>query len=141
MVDRSAYAFGTRPRYAAALVAVVAVVETAALVLLGTLGGGSAAADGRSFGLVFGVVLAVAGTVGGSGRLGYPAAVAAGLSPGAAFYVVVAVGASLGVAGFGGGDSPLLPFATVLGSASLVWATAGFCLGVGAAAVAERRRG
>ena len=139
MVDRRAYAFGTRPRDATALVAAVAILETVVLVLLGIVGTG--AAGGAGLGLVFGVVPGVAGAVCGRARLGYPAAVAVGLVPGVAFYVVVAVGAALDVGGFGGGDSPLLPFAAVLGSAGLVWATAGFCLGVGAAAVAERRRG
>lgn len=122
---------GEHPQHA--FVTVVAVGVTTSLLLLpfglfeigfsGLLGTGA-------FAIAFGVVPGIAGGICGWYRLGFPAAVGSGVAPGVAFYIVVAVGAAVDVGSFGGGDSPLGPFALLLTTPSFLLAIAGFTLAV-----------
>ncbi|ELY73191.1 hypothetical protein C488_14175 [Natrinema pellirubrum DSM 15624] len=114
-----------------ALVTVIAVGGTTALLLIpfGLLEIGVSGLIGTAvFAIALGVVPGVAGGICGRYRLGFPAAVGSGIAPGVAFYLVVAVGAALEVGSFGGGDSPLGPFALLLTTPSFLLATAGFTL-------------
>lgn len=125
------YLGGEHPQRA--VVAVVAVGSTAAVILVpfGLFERGVSGVVGRSaFAIVFGVLPGLAGGLCGWYRLGVPAAVGSGVAPGVVFYVLVAVGAALNVGSFGGGDSPLGPFALLLTLPSFLMATAGFTLAV-----------
>lgn len=120
-----------RPRLALGVVAAVGAATAAVLVPFGLLRIGVSGLVGRlAFLVVFGVVPALAGGICGRYRLGVPAAAASGVAPGVAFFLVVAVGAALEVGTFGGGDSPLGPFALALTAPSVALALLGFGLAV-----------
>lgn len=125
------YLYGEQPQRA--VVAVIAVGSTAAVILapFGLLEWGVSGVVGRSaFAIVFGVLPGLAGGLCGWYKVGFPAAVGSGIAPGAVFYLLVAVGAALNVGSFGGGDSPLGPFALLVTLPSFLMATAGFTLTV-----------
>lgn len=125
------YLGGEHPQRA--VVAVVVVGSTAAVILVpfGLFERDVSGVVGRSaFAIVFGILPGLAGGLCGWYRLGVPAVVGSGVAPSVVFYLLVAVGAALNVGSFGGGDSPLGPFALLLTLPSLLMATAGFTLAV-----------
>lgn len=137
MVDLQPYLYGERPRLAGIVAVAVGITTGFLLVPLGlfeiSVSGLPAAVV---FTIGFGALPVLAGVVCGWFRLGVLAAAASGIAPAVAFYLVVVVGATLGIGTFGGGDSPLAPFALLLGSPGFVLATVGFAL----TTIAIRRR-
>lgn len=128
--------WGEHPRFAVATV--IAAGATTAIVLapFGVLELGVSGAVGTgAFAIAFVVIPGLAGGACGWYRLGVPAVAGSGLAPGVAFVLLVSIGAILDVGSFGGGDSPLLPFAITLMVPSVAAASLGFVLG---SAVASR---
>lgn len=125
------YLYGEHPQRA--VVTVVAVGSTAAVILVpfGLFERGVSGLVGTSaFATVFGVLPGLAGGICGWYKAGFPAAVASGVAPGVVFYLIVTVGAAFNIGSFGGGDSPLEPFAFLLTLPSFLMATAGFAFAV-----------
>lgn len=124
------YLSGEHPRRAAATVVAVGLATAGILGPFGLLEIGISGQLGEiAFALAFGVLPGLAGVVCGWYRFGFPAALGSGVASGVAFYLVVTIGAALSVGSFGGGDSPLGPFALLLTAPSVASSTVGFTLG------------
>ena len=122
---------GEHPSLALGTVVAVGGATAALLVPFGLLEVGMSGVIGTSaVALAFGGVPFVAGGLSGWCRLGVLTAVGSGIAPGGTFYLVVAIGAALGIGSFGGGDSPLGPFALTVTIPSLGAAAVGFILPV-----------
>ncbi|WP_436348871.1 hypothetical protein [Natronorubrum sp. FCH18a] len=125
------YLHGEHPQRAVVTVVAVGITTAAILVPFGLLERGVSGLVGTSaFAIAFGVLPGLAGGICGWYRLGFPAAAGSGVAPGVVFYLIVAVGAALDVGSFGGGDSPLGPFALLLTMPSFLMAIVGFTLAV-----------
>ncbi len=115
------------PALAGMLVAAVVLGVAALLAPLGLFRVAASGIPGRgAFFLAFGILPVVAGVLAARHALGLLTALGAGLAPGIGFAGLVVIGSSLGIGSFGGGDSPLVPFALVLTLPAVVLATAAF---------------